>query len=186
MSPSSRRRAVVRATAFGALLLAAAAGCSFERRADTESDASGSEDASADVSGLASDEALMGVIEAYHRALGSGDAARLAQIVGPDALLVDQEEGVLWSASGTGALPGPLELPEPPRGGLTWERVGTRVDSLGMARLVILRYRATVAGEPVPWWGVESVLLQPDTGGAWRIHFVHRSRGPGGPGGGGR
>lgn len=172
-------------SAVGRLLLAAVvfAGCTFERRAETESEATPARGAGDAVSGTLSDDAIMGVIEAYHRALGSGDAARLAQIVGPDALLVDQEEGVLWSAGGAGALPSPLQTPGPPAGGLSWERVGTRVDSLGSARLVILRYRATVAGEPVPWWGVESVLLQPGTDGAWRIEFVHRSRGPGGPGG---
>lgn len=157
-------------------------GCSFERRAETEPGTAAVSDSARALSGAASDDALMGVIEAYHRALGSGDAARLAQIVGPDALLIDQEEGLLWNASGAGPLPSPLQTPESPAGGLSWERVGTRIDSLGNARLVILRYRATVAGEPVPWWGVESVLLQPGADGGWRIHFVHRSRGPGGPG----
>lgn len=178
-----RRHSAGRARiAVGLLALLVLGACSFERRAETEAETAPA-DSTEPVSGIAAEEALMGVIEAFHRALGSGDAARLSQIVGPDALLVDQEDGVLWSAASPGPLPSSLQTPEGVAGGLAWERVGTRVDTLGTARLVILRYRATIAGEPVPWWGVESVLMQPGSTGGWRIHFVHRSRGPGGAGG---
>jgi ketosteroid isomerase-like protein len=169
-------------TSFLLLLLAVA--CSFERRAETEViDDPSAGDVGSDPAARSGEDSVLGVVDAYHRALGSGDAARLAQLVGPDALLVDQEEGVLWSPRSAGPLPSALVAPgEGATGGLAWERVGTRVDAVGPTRLVILRYRATVAGEAVPWWGVESLLLEPGPAGGWQIHFAHRSRGPGGSG----
>lgn len=158
--------------------------CTFERRADTDVSEplpaeAGTDTASSDPG----EDSVLGVVDAFHRALASGDAARVAQLVGPEALLVDQEEGVLWTAESADALPSSLESVDEASGGLAWERVGTRVDAVGPARLVILRYRAQVAGETVAWWGLESLLLRPGSDGGWRIHYLHRSRGPGHPGG---
>lgn len=168
-------RSALRLAAVLSLVLVA---CTFERRADTETSQGlpGADDT------LATDDArdsVLGLVDAFHRALAAGDAARLAQLVGPNALLIDQEEGVLWSARDAGRLPSSLSLGSVAPGDLAWTRVGTRVDAVGPARLVIVRYRAEVAGEPVPWWGVESFVIEPRDDGGWRIHFVHRSRGPG-------
>jgi ketosteroid isomerase-like protein len=179
-----RRPLLIPAFALGLLL----GGCTFERRADTESGdlPAATGDSEASVRDASSEDSVLGVVTAFHRALSSGDAARVAQLVGPDALLVDQEEGVLWSAQSAGPLPSSLEgdglETRATPAGLTWEAVGHRVDAVGPARLVILRYRARVAGEDVDWWGMESLLLLPGPDGGWRIHYMHRSRGSGGPG----
>ncbi len=169
------------------LVVAAAAlvgGCTFERRAEADSGdlpgmgAEGGDEAPS-AEALAEDS-LMVVVDAFHQALAAGDASRVASLIGPDALLVDQEEGVLWSAQGTGPLPSSMEAGDVAPNGLRWERIGTRVDRMDDVRLVMLRYRAAITGESVPWWGVETLVLQPDAAGSWRIHYMHRSRGPGG------
>jgi ketosteroid isomerase-like protein len=156
------------------------AACTFERRAETETSQGlpGADDTLATGVDDARDSVL-GLVDAFQRALAAGDAARVAQLVGPNALLIDQEEGVIWNARDAGRLPSSMSLGSVAPGDLAWARDGTRVDAIGPARLVIVRYRAEVAGEPVPWWGVESFLIEPRDDGGWRIHYVHRSRGPG-------
>jgi ketosteroid isomerase-like protein len=170
------------ALALGAALATLAAGCSFERRAEVEEGppARRAQGIPAPSPEALAEDSLMSVIDAFHRALESGDAARLATLMGPDALLVDQEEGVLWTTEGSSPLPSALDAGQLAPNGLRWQRVGTRVDAVGPARLVVLRYRAAIAGEAVPWWAVESLLIEPDEDGRWRLRYLHRSRGTGG------
>lgn len=172
----------------GATILALAglavgvAGCSFERRAEVEETRppAGGPGVSAPSAQALAEDSIMLVVDAFHRALGSGDAARVATLVAPDALLVDQEEGVFWRSDGEGRLPSALAPGVAAPNALRWERIGTRIDVLGPARLVVLRYRAAIAGEAVPWWAVETLVLEPGPEGRWRLHYLHRSRGPGG------
>lgn len=158
--------------------------CEFERRADREGavPVDASSEAAAPDRAPGADDSVLDLVDQFHRALESGDAARLATLTGPDALIIDQEEGILWSAERGGALPGPLQAERGPYAGFRWALIGTRVDAVGPARLVMRRYRATIVDEAVPWWAVETILLEPAPSGGWRIHYVHRSRGQGSPG----
>jgi ketosteroid isomerase-like protein len=130
---------------------------------------------------------VLRVVDAFHDALRVGDVARVASLSVPGTTLVDQEDGVRWRLGGEESrLPSSLDA-SPGSGGLTWEVAERSVRRAGDARVVTLRWQAVIAGEPVEWWGVESVVLVPTDEG-WRLTHVHRSRGgdptpgPGGPG----
>lgn len=161
----------------GLLALALLAGCTVEPRADTgnRGGAVGSEAASA--ADAAGDSAsVLDVVSAFHDALRVGDVARVVALSVPGAVLVDQEEGVRWQVGAADArLPGPLDGSRG-GGGLTWRVAERRVRPAGDARVVTLRWQAVIAGEPVEWWGVESLVLVPTSDG-WRLTHVHRSRG---------
>jgi hypothetical protein len=110
------------------------------------------------------------------RADTRGGASLDVESVTPDTASVITE-GIVWTAADPGArLPGALAPADEP-GGLGWTLVDRRVSSLGEARLVLSRYRADIAGEPMGWWAVETLLLV-EQDGRWRVRHLHRSRGP--------
>jgi ketosteroid isomerase-like protein len=152
------------------------AACSVEPRADTRSGGEGPADTGGSPVVDGDSAQVLGVVGAFHDALRVGDVARVAALSVPGALLVDQEEGVRWERGGDAArLPGPLDA-APGDGGLRWRVAERQVRPAGDARVVTLRWQAVIAGEPVEWWGVESLVLVPTDDG-WRLMHVHRSRG---------
>lgn len=118
------------------------------------------------------------VVAAVNEALALGDVTRVAQLSALGAVLIDQEEGVRWSRQEAASI-----LPRPLLGrsdGLSWSVAATRLDFLGDgAALLSIRYRASVAGEGVPWTAVETWVLIRDGTAGWRLRYLHRSRGLG-------
>lgn len=177
-----RRPAILGRLARGGVLLALLVippftiGCTVEPRADTRTrDENGAVVSPVEEPG-ADSAAVLQVVDAFHDALRVGDVARVAALSVPGTTIVDQEDGVRWRLGGNDArLPSPLDA-GPGSGGLTWQVAERSVRVAGEARVVTLRWQAIIAGEPVEWWGVESVVLVPTDEG-WRLTHVHRSRG---------
>lgn len=153
-----------------------AVACTVEPRADTGSGGRG-DPATAFEAGAEGDSAsVLAVVSAFHDALRVGDVARVAALAVPGAMLVDQEEGIRWRVGADDArLPSALDAGRG-SGGLDWTVAQRSVRVAGDARVVTLRWQAVIAGEPVEWWGVESLVLVPTEAG-WRLTHVHRSRG---------
>lgn len=164
------------------LLLAAgtAGGCTVERRPDVQPDGGAASDPA--TTGASAEDSVRAVVSAFRQALALGDGSRVAALTAPEALLVDQEEGVRWrrSAEAGGDLPSPLGAGE---GGLAWTVSSSEYTRFGEAGLLVTRYLAEVAGEDVPWSAVESFVVV-RTGEGWRVRYLHRSRGREDTGGG--
>lgn len=163
--------------------LVALAACTIEPRADTRGASSSDSLPDSAVSDAAGSGGVSEVLAALAEALSVGDAARVAALGTADLSLVDQEEGVFWTARDPASpLPGAL-LAGGDRAGLDWTLTDQRVTPVGDGRLVVRRYRAEIAGEAVAWWAVETVVLMRE-GDLWKVRHLHRSRGAeGGEGG---
>lgn len=159
----------------------AGAGCTLEHRPDIQPDEAALEAADPATPRASAEDSARAVVSAFREALALGDGARVAALTAPDALLVDQEEGVRWrhAAEPAGVLPSPLV---PGGDGLAWTVTSSEYARLGEAGLLVTRYTAEVAGEEVPWTAVESVVVVRTEEG-WRVRYLHRSRGPSDGGG---
>lgn len=158
------------------VVAAVSSGCTVEPRADTRGEPGGASGAPAEIEAGADSSAVLQVVAAFHDALRVGDVARVAALSAPGATLVDQEEGIRWQVGGgEERLPSALDAGQG-AGGLNWTVAERSVRPAGDARVVTLRWQAVIAGEPVEWWGVESLVLVPTEEG-WRLTHVHRSRG---------
>jgi ketosteroid isomerase-like protein len=164
------------ARAIAPLLALLVLGCTIEPRADTRGAPSGPA-LPADTNPETLDASVESVVDALAEALRVGDGARVAALAADGVTLIDQEEGVVWtSASAAGPLPSALSMGAV-AGGLSWTLVSREISPIGTGRLVVSRYRADVAGEPVDWWAVETLIIEP-VEGQWRVRHLHRSRGP--------
>ena len=153
------------------------ASCTFERRPDLAGSGEGDSTRPAVPSGphAAAEDSVRAVVAAFREALRLGDVTRVAQLSTPDAALVDQEEHVHWSRSGSSEsrLPAPLDGR---REGLGWVLEDSSFDTLGASALLVNRYSATVSGEDVPWAAIETFVFVRTPEG-WRLRHLHRSRG---------
>lgn len=160
-----------RALAGPSLLVAALLGaCRFERRPDAPvaESAAALQAAAADSAGAA--------MRALTEALATRDVDRVRAATTPDALLIDQDEGVRWSPERAAEVRPPSPL-APGLEGLGWEMVDSSYAALAPnAALFSLRYRAPRSLDPVPRVANESwVVVRTETG--WRVRYLHRSRG---------
>lgn len=158
-----------------ALSLSLAAGCTFERRADTENDEEGPDTAAATRLEILRDS-LQATVGGFVEALRTGDHSRAVGMLHEEATLYDEESGHRWDPTQADSLlPGPMERDDAE---LRWELSESWAEIYDEAALVVLRYHATISREEAPWTAMETyVLVRADDG--WRIRHLHRSRGPG-------
>lgn len=160
-------------------LLVGVASCTLEERAEIER--RGGQAPASDTVGVSSPspaaDSARAVVESFRDALRLGDVSRVGQLSTPEAVLVDQEEGVRWTtrAGGQVRLPDAL-LAEGAE--LEWVLDESTFTDLGHGGLLVNVYHAAVAGEDVPWTAVETFVLVRTSDG-WRIRHLHRSRGTG-------
>jgi hypothetical protein len=151
--------------------------CTLERRPDLEPENGAASVAGQEASARSTADSVDAVMAAFHEALALGDGARVTALTAPGAVLVDQEEGVRWerATDSNPDLPSPLALGGD---GLGWRMTDASFTPLGdSASLLVREYRARVEGEEVPWSAVESLVLV-HVNGAWRVRYLHQSRGP--------
>lgn len=155
-------------------------GCEFQRRPEARNGGpdGGSERVGAPPSAPTEARDSVGAtVAAFQEALEAGDVSRAVGLLTAEATLHDAESGGRWDLSSADSLlPGPLG-----RGGeLRWMSGPTGITVFSDGALVVKRYRANIAGEDAPWTATETyVLLRTEEG--WRIHHLHRSRGPAAP-----
>lgn len=123
------------------------------------------------------EDSVRATIAAVTDAFRVGDVTRVAQLTTRDAVLIDQEDEIRWTRPDAAA-----RLPRPLRNGddgLGWEIDESSFSLLSDASaLVSLRFRAAASGQPAPWTALETWVLVRDAG-AWRLRYLHRSRGLG-------
>ena len=156
------------------LLLGATSACWFERRPDlAEEPVTEAADAPLDPPAIPLEDSVRATMEAVAEAFAAGDSALVVALTTPDAILIDHAEGLRWTRTAGGPLPGPL--PDP-GDGLTWSlediKIGLLTDG---SALLSGRFTVPGAAEDVSSSAVETwLVIRTDDG--WRARYLHRSR----------
>lgn len=153
------------------LAVALCAGCRLERRPD----APGTEVAIDQPALDAATDSAEAVLGAMTSALEGGDPSRVSQLATPDAVLIDQTEGIRWTrAEATGPLPPAMHAGT---GELGWRLLDSSYSRLAPeAALFSLRYGASVSEDTIPRTALESWVIVREEG-SWKVRYLHRSRG---------